>query len=103
MENETKFNLVQWSKESLDYWFSLAEIYDSYGLPIDLIFIKCREENKLPQVFQKSTDNDGKEIMRPRPVTSDEFEDGIQFCVRVRQAGGLDVVTSHLSNSPRSI
>lgn len=103
MENETKFNLAQWSKESLDYWFSLAEIYDSYGLPIDLIFIKCQEENKLLQVFQKATDNDGKEIMRPRPVTSEEFEAGIQFCVRIRQVGGLDVLMSHLSNSPRRI
>ncbi len=98
MENASKF-VAQWSKETLEYWLALAEVYDSYGLPIDLIFIKCREENTLPILFQKATENDGKEVMFPRFVNSEEFEDGIKFFVRVRQVGGLDVVIEHLSKT----
>ena len=52
------------AKQLLKYWFDLARVRDETGLPVDLIYIRCREEDKLPYVIQQG---------KLRPVTEEEF------------------------------
>lgn len=85
------------AESRLRWWFDLANIYDSYGLPVDIIYLKCRDSNCLPFILEKIKDNFGNECWKDRPCTSQEFEDGIEFCVKVRQVGGLDFFLNHLA------
>lgn len=71
----------------LKYWMRLAQYYDTYGVPIDLIYVNCQMRNALPFVVVDGIKRD---------VTSEEFESGIMDCVRVRQAGGVHRVVQHM-------
>ena len=82
-----EIDLLEWSKRSLDYWMSLARLHDTHGLPVDLMYVSCNMKGVLPQVIQNG---------KLRPVTSEEFESGIQDCVRVLQVGGLERIQEHL-------
>lgn len=73
----------------LAYWMTLAQLRDETGLPIDIIYLRLQEGNQLPTVV-----SDG--IMRP--VSSSEFDDGVRFCIQIRQCGGLDAVMQALGN-----
>lgn len=77
----TEIDLLEWSKQSLDYWLSLARLHDTHGLPTDLIYIVCESESALPRVIQNG---------ELRAVTSAEFETGIRDCVRLLQVGGVE-------------
>ena len=77
------------AERRLAYWMTLAQLRDETGLPIDIIYLRLQEGNQLPTVVC-----DG--IIRP--VSSSEFEEGIRFCVQIRQCGGLAVVMKALEN-----
>ena len=77
------------AEKRLAYWMTLAQLRDETGLPIDIIYLRLQEGNQLPTVV-----SDG--IMRP--VSNREFEEGIGFCVQIRQCGGLAVVMKALEN-----
>ncbi len=85
--NDMENDLLAWSKKSLDYWMSLARLHDTYGLPVDLIYVHCDMKGALPQVIQNGSF---------RPVTSDEFDAGIKDCVKVLQVGGLEYLAETL-------
>jgi hypothetical protein len=67
----------------LAHWIALAEIYNTNGLPIDLMYIHCKQKDYLPVM-----EEDGK----IRPCTQAEFERGIKEAVKTVQAGGVEKV-----------
>lgn len=89
-----------WASQQLKWWFSLAEINDTYGVPVDLIFVFCRDRFALPQIYRKNADKYGNEFAYLTHVTSDEFEEGIAFCKKVLQAGGWERLRNFLIGEP---
>jgi len=78
-------------KEMLGYWMSLARIRDEVGLPTDLIYYVARERNALPYLTVNG---------QLRPVTEDEFEQGIRDCVAIRQGRspqGMNLTSSQIN------
>lgn len=75
----------------LDFWESFAKLHDTFGLPVDLIWLKLRELNCLPLNKQGE------------PMKSDEFEKGIRQSIAFLQCGGWRNVSDsiHRSISPQ--
>jgi len=59
----------------LDYWEMLVPIYDTYGLPIDIIYCKLRDHDKFT-------------ILNVWPMDSETFAKNFKQAVQFRQCGG---------------
>lgn len=71
----------------LDYWETLVPIYDTYGLPIDIIYCKLRD-NKEHYM-----------LLDIWPMTSDEFAKNFKQAVKFKQAGGWRKVVEAMIES----
>lgn len=63
----------------LDWWETLVPIYDTYGLPIDIIYCKIRDITNEGQLTVLSIWPD---------MTSDEFYKNFLQAVQFKQCGG---------------
>lgn len=81
--------LVADAQVKMSRWMELAKLRDETGLPIDIIYLKLREHNRLPVIVSHGV---------ARPVSSDEFEESMCLCIQIRQCGGLDAVLSAITH-----
>lgn len=77
--------LLSVTETNLQWWNDWAELYDTYGLPIDLIWCRLRDDNLLPEV-------------NGARLSSDDFETGVRQMVDIRQVGGHEAVYRYLLN-----
>lgn len=66
----------------LTWWEEFAKLYDTYGLPVDLIYVNLRDTGNLPE-----------------GMTSEYFENGMKEAVKILQVGGWEKMQKHLLKS----
>lgn len=83
MTIEENAGLLNYSRQQLKHWFDLAKLADTHGVPVDLIYLKCRSENALPVMIEKLPQGS-----TPRPVSMVEFQEGLDVCIKMLQRKG---------------
>lgn len=78
---------VEDAQKKLSYWMKLAKLRDETGLPVDIIYLNLKGSKRLPEVVSDGV---------TRPVTNEEFELGMRFCIQIHQCGGLEAVLKWL-------
>jgi hypothetical protein len=74
-------NLLESAEHGLTIWMELATLRDTFGVPVDLMYVYLDGKGFLPQVFHNG---------ELRFVTSEEFAKCIKECIVILQGGGLE-------------
>lgn len=82
-------NFNGWIETNKAKWERLARFYDTYGLPADILYLKAKELEDLPEVFENG---------QFRFVTSDELEQQLPLLVQMQQVGGWEKVIEHIGS-----